>query len=300
LPDHLNTIRDIVKSDGKVAAHLEYNSFGKQISVTKNDNLSFAYTGKLFDQTSDLQWNINRWYDSNVGRWVSEYPTSFKGRDGNLYRYALNRQIMLFDYNGKLAHAALEIAGKALTIYTITDLVRQGFGTGGATSYFEGTEYPVSVLIRKISLDQYIKQNRDSAKKKNKCISRHIVMWELSMYDTDRLSSSLRDTYALNKEEYEYQFNDKDVRDEPVEIAALYKIKLKCSNTYTSTCISIRLDKPGEIYTELCDFGFSIGVYYFAKAWLFSYYGDNYNEYEKIQVDSMSSTLFSTYSCESK
>jgi YD repeat-containing protein len=68
LPDQLNTIRDIVKSDGNVVAHLDYNAFGKQISETKNNNLSFAYTGKLFDKASDLQWNINRWYDSNVGR----------------------------------------------------------------------------------------------------------------------------------------------------------------------------------------------------------------------------------------
>ncbi|MDR2651795.1 MAG: hypothetical protein LBC68_05720, partial [Prevotellaceae bacterium] len=35
LVDHLNTIRDIVKSDGTVVDHLDYNSFGKIISVTK-------------------------------------------------------------------------------------------------------------------------------------------------------------------------------------------------------------------------------------------------------------------------
>jgi YD repeat-containing protein len=57
LGDHLNTIRDIVKSDGTVADHLDYNSFGKLISVTKNPNSTFfAYTGKLFDKSSDLHW----------------------------------------------------------------------------------------------------------------------------------------------------------------------------------------------------------------------------------------------------
>ncbi|MDR2169616.1 MAG: hypothetical protein LBP59_05695, partial [Planctomycetaceae bacterium] len=49
LNDHLNTIRDIIKPDGNVASHLEYNAFGKLISETKNDSLLFAYTGKLFD-----------------------------------------------------------------------------------------------------------------------------------------------------------------------------------------------------------------------------------------------------------
>ncbi|MDR2168973.1 MAG: RHS repeat-associated core domain-containing protein, partial [Planctomycetaceae bacterium] len=90
LGDHLNTIRDVIKSDGTVAAHLEYNAFGKLISDIKNDLLLFGYTGKLFDKASDLQWNINRWYDSNAGRWVSEDPIGFDETDTNLNRYVTN------------------------------------------------------------------------------------------------------------------------------------------------------------------------------------------------------------------
>jgi RHS repeat-associated protein len=101
LGDHLNTIRDIVKSDGTVTDHLEYNSFGKIISATKNDSsLQFAYTGKLTDKVSELQWNINRWYDAKVGRWVSEDPIGFKGGDGNLYRYVVSNVNALLDVNG--------------------------------------------------------------------------------------------------------------------------------------------------------------------------------------------------------
>ncbi|MDR2642120.1 MAG: hypothetical protein LBC74_04935, partial [Planctomycetaceae bacterium] len=56
LGDHLNTIRDIINSDGTVAEHLDYNSFGKLISVTKNpDSILFAYTGKLSDKSNELQ-----------------------------------------------------------------------------------------------------------------------------------------------------------------------------------------------------------------------------------------------------
>jgi RHS repeat-associated protein len=101
LGDHLNTIRDVVKSDGNVANHLEYNSFGKIISETKNDNnFSFAYTGKLTDKSSDLQWNINRWYDSNVGIWVSEDPIGIESRDINFFGYAQNSPITLLDLLG--------------------------------------------------------------------------------------------------------------------------------------------------------------------------------------------------------
>jgi RHS repeat-associated protein len=103
LNDHLNTIRDIVKSDGAVESHLEYNSFGKIISTTKNDSsLQFAYTGKLTDKVSELQWNINRWYDAKVGRWVSEDPIGFEANDVNLYRYVLGKMPFTTDVFGLL------------------------------------------------------------------------------------------------------------------------------------------------------------------------------------------------------
>jgi RHS repeat-associated protein len=110
LSDHLNTIRDIVKSDGMVTDHLEYNSFGKIISATKNDSsLQFAYTGKLTDKESDLQGNINRWYDAEVGRWMSEDPIGFRGGDGNLYRYGENSVVVLLDISGNAAVGTFDV-----------------------------------------------------------------------------------------------------------------------------------------------------------------------------------------------
>jgi RHS repeat-associated protein len=85
---------------------LEYNSFGKIISATKNDSsLQFAYTGKLTDKEIDLQWNINRWYDAKIGRWVSEDPIGFEAKDINLYRYLVNIPIYYVDFIGHEAIA---------------------------------------------------------------------------------------------------------------------------------------------------------------------------------------------------
>jgi RHS repeat-associated protein len=101
LGDHLNTIHDIVKSDGTLTDHLDYNSFGKLISETKNlDSTFFAYTGKLIDKSNDLQWNINRWYDFNVGRWMSEDPIGYNAEDVNIYRYVNNIPLLLIDTHG--------------------------------------------------------------------------------------------------------------------------------------------------------------------------------------------------------
>ena len=89
LGDHLNTVRDVVKSDGSIVKHLEYNAFG-ELQGEPADELTFAYTGKLFDRATSLQWNINRWYDPKVGRWCSEDPIGFLAGDVNLARYVGN------------------------------------------------------------------------------------------------------------------------------------------------------------------------------------------------------------------
>jgi hypothetical protein len=47
------------------------------------------------------EWNINRWYDFNIGRWVSEYPIGFEAADGNFYRYTRNIPITFVDQFGK-------------------------------------------------------------------------------------------------------------------------------------------------------------------------------------------------------
>jgi RHS repeat-associated protein len=63
-------------------------------------NKTFRYTAKLTDDFSELQWNINRWYDPNVGRWISEDPIGFEAGDENLVRYVGNAILNFKDFNG--------------------------------------------------------------------------------------------------------------------------------------------------------------------------------------------------------
>jgi RHS repeat-associated protein len=99
LRDHLNTVRKVINAKGKMISHLEYNAFGALQNAT-GDKVLFRYTGKMFDDATGLQWNINRWYDANVGRWISEDPIEFRGRDANLARYVKNISVQNIDLYG--------------------------------------------------------------------------------------------------------------------------------------------------------------------------------------------------------
>jgi RHS repeat-associated protein len=99
LRDHLNTVRKVVDAKGAVVSELEYNAFGVLMNATGEKPL-FRYTGKMFDDTTGLQWNINRWYDAKVGRWISEDPIGFEAGDENLYRYVANGAVNSLDRFG--------------------------------------------------------------------------------------------------------------------------------------------------------------------------------------------------------
>ena len=92
LTDHLGTIRDII---GATTTHLIYDAFGNLTSGT--NPLLFGYTGKPFDSATNLQNNINRWYDASSGRWLCTDPIGFEGNDTNLYRYVCNNSVWFID-----------------------------------------------------------------------------------------------------------------------------------------------------------------------------------------------------------
>ena len=101
LCDHLGSVRDVINTGGTVLNHIEYNAFGKLTNKSSVNNVpTFRYTAKLTDDSTDLQWNINRWYDANVGRWISEDPIGFEAGDENLYRYTMNNSVKFIDFIG--------------------------------------------------------------------------------------------------------------------------------------------------------------------------------------------------------
>ncbi|HEX8265940.1 MAG TPA: RHS repeat-associated core domain-containing protein, partial [Pyrinomonadaceae bacterium] len=73
----------------------DYDAFG---NVT-NGGLStrYQFTGREYDNYSGLYYYRARWYDSQLGRFISEDPIGFAGGDINLYGYVKNNPIRFTD-----------------------------------------------------------------------------------------------------------------------------------------------------------------------------------------------------------
>jgi RHS repeat-associated protein len=118
LTDSQGSVRDLLDSSGTERKHIAYDAFGNiQSEAYYYENglpiegtepslnaqavdQAFFYTGRLLDRDTGLQNNLNRWYDPNIGRWLSEDPIGFGGGDANLYRYVGNSPTNLTDPSG--------------------------------------------------------------------------------------------------------------------------------------------------------------------------------------------------------
>ncbi len=99
LVDNLGSVRDLAKQDGTIAVHYIYDTYG---NVTSGDTslTRYLFTSRKLDTATDLQYNRARWYDAEVGRWISEDPIGFAAGDANLYRYVSNSPTNKIDPDG--------------------------------------------------------------------------------------------------------------------------------------------------------------------------------------------------------
>jgi RHS repeat-associated protein len=103
MSDNLGSIRDVLDSAVNLRIHRDFDSFGNVIDETHyNGNIdeAFGFTGRLFDDETGLQNNLNRWYDPATGRWISEDPIGFAAGDANLNRYVGNESTRYIDPSG--------------------------------------------------------------------------------------------------------------------------------------------------------------------------------------------------------
>ncbi len=97
-------VANLIDRDGNIVDTYSYDAFGKTIGVAKNSN-GFRYVGQYGVHSDDdlgLQYMWNRWYDSELGRFISRDPIGMAG-GLNLYVYTGNNPVTYVDSLGLCA-----------------------------------------------------------------------------------------------------------------------------------------------------------------------------------------------------
>ena len=113
LTDHQGTPRDWATrspSTGTttIAQHTRYTAFGAIESVTDATGNPLAssliplasFTGQLYDPDANLIYYRARWYDPQLGKFLTDDPMGFAAGDANVSRYVGNEAISNKDFSG--------------------------------------------------------------------------------------------------------------------------------------------------------------------------------------------------------
>ena len=91
--DHLGTPIAAHNAKGEAVWTAEYEAWGRIRNETVSDdpkvNIPFRFQGQYYDEESGLHYNRFRYYDPQIGRFISQDPIGFAGSD-NFYEYAPN------------------------------------------------------------------------------------------------------------------------------------------------------------------------------------------------------------------
>lgn len=116
LTDHLGSTNGLADSSGNLTATNSYDSFGN--ATNANFPTRYQFTGREFDSFTGLHYYRARFYDANLGRFISEDPIGLASGEINIYSYAKNNPLRFKDPDGKtpLLIAAAILGGIALEV----------------------------------------------------------------------------------------------------------------------------------------------------------------------------------------
>ena len=101
----------IMDAAGTQVVTYTYDSWGKLLSVGGNTELGnknpFRYRGYYYDDETGFYYVISRYYDPEVGRFISSDDVDYLGADGslniyNLYAYCYNNPVNMADDSGNI------------------------------------------------------------------------------------------------------------------------------------------------------------------------------------------------------
>jgi len=98
--DQVNSIIALTDHTGAMAQSKTYSPFGRGLTATGTSGNTLGYTGREFDGASGLYYYRARYYDPEVGRFLSEDPLGFEA-GVNFYAYVSNNPLNFNDPFGE-------------------------------------------------------------------------------------------------------------------------------------------------------------------------------------------------------
>lgn len=109
ITDQLGSPRLVVDvTTGAVVQRIDYDEFGKVLSDSNPGFQPFGFAGGLYDRDTKLVRFGARDYDAETGRWTTKDPIGFRGGQSNLYVYAENDPVNLYDPDGLFSWPTVE------------------------------------------------------------------------------------------------------------------------------------------------------------------------------------------------
>ena len=120
--DHLNTPQMLTRPNGAIVWQGQYDAFGEVTQTNTQVSNPLRFPGQYQDDETGLHYNWHRYYDNNIGRYVTSDPI---GLDGglNTYGYAEQNSLLYTDPYGLYCLTDAQISAIASGI---------GGGVGGA------------------------------------------------------------------------------------------------------------------------------------------------------------------------
>jgi RHS repeat-associated protein len=91
--DGLGSITSLTDAKGRVVQSCEYDSFGSVRQHGNHVKQPYGFTAREWDSETGLYFYRARYYDPQVGRFISKDPIGFNGGDVVLYGYVQNNPV---------------------------------------------------------------------------------------------------------------------------------------------------------------------------------------------------------------
>jgi len=98
--DHLNSVTAQTGHNGTTEETTNYDAFGSPSLTLPGTGNDLLYTGREYDQETKLYYYRARYYDAEIGRFISEDPLGFQAGI-NFYAYVNNNPVNFNDPMGK-------------------------------------------------------------------------------------------------------------------------------------------------------------------------------------------------------